>query len=134
MQSGCHCSNFFLSIRHGYYLCDIEKWVQSMYVNRNQRSCVISVSLCVFRNNVSLVYLLTFSMWHLCLIKLQLPSLSYVVSSYADTYLFPQGPFIYYVSTCRGEVRKCQFLLILSTKNMLTQGGGGSKNPKNVMT
>ena len=33
-----------------------------------------------------------------------------------------------------GGVRKCQFLLILSTKNMLTQGGRGSKNPKNVMT
>ena len=33
-----------------------------------------------------------------------------------------KGPFIYYVSTCRGggEVRKCQFLLTLSTKNMLT--------------
>ena len=39
------------------------------------------------------------------------------------------GPFIYYVSTCRGEggVRKCQFLLILSTKNMLE---GGPKIPK----
>ena len=38
------------------------------------------------------------------------------------TFLLNMGPFIYYVSTCRGGggVRKCQFLLILSTKNMLT--------------
>ena len=35
---------------------------------------------------------------------------------------FAWGPFIYYVSTCGGGggVRKCQFLLILNTKNMLT--------------
>ena len=36
-----------------------------------------------------------------------------------------KGPFIYYVSTCGGGggVRKCQFLLILSTKNNADVGG-----------
>ena len=34
---------------------------------------------------------------------------------------FTKGLSIYYVSTCRrGGGKKCQFLLILSTKNMLT--------------
>ena len=45
------------------------------------------------------------------------------------------GPFIYYVITCRGEgggVRKCHFLLILSTKNQTCwrRGEGGPKIPK----
>ena len=33
-----------------------------------------------------------------------------------------KGPFIYYVITCRGGggFRKCQFLIIFSTKNMIT--------------
>ena len=45
------------------------------------------------------------------------------------------GAFIYYINTCRGGVRKCQFLIILSTKNNAdVGGGGGSKNPINVMT
>ena len=44
--------------------------------------------------------------------------------------LLSKGTFIYYVSTCRGGgvVRKCQFLLILSTKNML--GGEGEGGPQ----
>ena len=36
------------------------------------------------------------------------------------------GPFIYYVSTCKGEgglVRKWQFLPISSTETMLRRGG-----------
>ena len=36
------------------------------------------------------------------------------------------GPFIYYVITCRGEgVRKCQFLIICSTKKYAYVGGEG---------
>ena len=30
-----------------------------------------------------------------------------------------KGPFIYYVITCRGGVRKCQFFIIFCTKHML---------------
>ena len=44
-----------------------------------------------------------------------------------------RGPFIYlyYVSICRGRgVRNCQILLILRTKNMLTQKRRGFKIPK----
>ena len=48
---------------------------------------------------------------------------------------FNREPFIYYVSTWRGGggVRKCQFLLTLSTKNLVMWGVGGFKNPKNLL-
>ena len=43
------------------------------------------------------------------------------------------GPFIYYVSTCMGlGVKKCQFLLVFSAKNILTREGGWFKNLKYV--
>ena len=37
-----------------------------------------------------------------------------------------KGPFIYYVITCKGKgVRKCQFLIIFSTKKYASVGGAG---------
>ena len=49
---------------------------------------------------------------------------------------FARGPFIYYVSTCRGGggSENANFCLFLVLKTCWRRGGGGSKNPKNVMT
>ena len=46
---------------------------------------------------------------------------------------YPKYPRIY-LPNLSAQVWKCQLLHIFSTKNMLTNGGGGSKNPKNVLT
>ena len=47
-----------------------------------------------------------------------------------------RGPFIYYVSTCRGEERLeiGNFCLFSVLKTCLRRGGAGSKKPKNVLT